>query len=64
MRFVISLTEEEMNCLYFQMGKAEKHGEISVLVSEKRFIQILEKALEWKDRMKVLEESKKAGKEN
>lgn len=59
MRFRFSLSEGEMKNLYFQMGKFEPFGTVSVKLTEKRFVEILSKALEWKEQQKMVEEAKK-----
>ncbi len=58
-RFQISLTPEEMNHLYFQMSADSHSGTVSVYVSERRFVELLAKALDWRDHQKMLEEAKK-----
>ena len=58
MRLQISLSEEEIEQMQFYFPQGARHGEVILRFSEKRFVAILSKALEWKDQKILLAKSK------
>jgi hypothetical protein len=59
MRFIISLNEQEMEHITFQINAGSKSGQICFWLNERRFIELIGRALDWKDQQILIAKSKK-----